>query len=437
MTIHIHDSLTGSKKPLNPLVAGKVGMYVCGVTVYDLCHLGHARVNVVFDTVARYLRHRGYEVNYVRNITDIDDKIILRANERGVDFKELTQEFTQAMHDDCEVLGCESPTVEPTATGHVAHIIALIERLEKAGYTYATDAGDVYYRVRNFDGYGKLSNRSLDDLRAGERVDVDESKEDPLDFVLWKGAKPGEPQWESPWGGGRPGWHIECSAMAGECLGDTFDIHAGGMDLKFPHHENEIAQSEAATGKQFANIWMHNGHYRSPLNYTDDLLDSARASLERLYMTRARAAREATADGSAVPAADQLVERFTQVMDDDFNTPEAVAVLHEIATAINRALDAGEGAAAAALASALDELADTLGLLALESGRFLGTDGAADDVVADGLTRANIETLLENRTTARANKDFAEADRIRDQLDAAGVAIEDVAGGKTSWRLKA
>jgi len=391
MTIQIHDSLTGQKQPLNPLVPGKVGMYVCGVTVYDLCHLGHARVNVVFDTVARYLRHSGHDVNYVRNITDIDDKIILRANERGVDFTELTKEFTQAMHDDCEMLGCESPTNEPTATGHIEHIIAMIKRLEEAGYTYATDAGDVYYRVRNFDGYGKLSNRTLDDLRAGERVDVDESKEDPLDFVLWKSAKPDEPQWESPWGGGRPGWHIECSAMSGECLGDTFDIHAGGMDLKFPHHENEIAQSEAATGKQFANIWMHNGfvqldeekmsksvgnfltirdvlardtdqrrmgevirytilasHYRSPLNYTDDLLDSARASLERLYMTRARAAREATDGGSAGgESVDALVERFKRVMDDDFNTPEAVAVLHEIATAINRALDAGEGAEAA------------------------------------------------------------------------------------------
>jgi cysteinyl-tRNA synthetase len=456
----IHNTLTGDKQPLRPLMPGTVRMYVCGATVYDLCHVGHARVFVVFDMVARYLRHLGLDVHYVRNITDIDDKIIRRAQENGESIRALTDRFIAAMHEDADALGVQRPDHEPRASGHIADIIAMIGTLIDKGYAYAAPNGDVYYAVQRFEGYGRLSHRVIDELRAGERVEVNEAKADPLDFALWKAAKPGEPSWPSPWGEGRPGWHIECSAMSTQCLGNHFDIHGGGYDLIFPHHENEIAQSEAATGEPYVNVWMHNGfvriddekmskslgnfftirdvlaryqpevlrffllgsHYRSALNYSDAALDAAREALTRCYLALDRAGPAA----GAAPDADYLA-RFDAAMQDDFNTPGAIAVLFDLVRDLNRAEQAGR---VAALAATLRHLGAVLGLLQDDPRAFL-RGGAMDAGPSD----ADIDALVQARIDARKARDFARADAIRAQLTEAGILLEDGAGG-TSWRRR-
>ena len=456
--LQIYNTLTRKKEVFTPIEAGKISMYVCGMTVYDLCHLGHARVLVVFDTVTRYLRYSGYEVNYIRNITDIDDKIIARANENGESIGDLTERFIAAMHDDTAALGVLPPSDEPRATRSMPDIISMVQTLVDKGAAYAAENGDVYYDVSTFASYGQLSGKKLEDLRAGERVAVDENKDDPLDFVLWKAAKPGEPSWDSPWGPGRPGWHIECSAMSTCCLGNHFDIHGGGQDLQFPHHENEIAQSEAATGEHFVNLWMHNGfvriddekmskslgnfftvreilkhykgeeiryfvlasHYRSPLNYSDQLLDSARAALNRLYT----ALRGINVSGNVETT--EYSERFNKAMDDDFNTPEAIAVLFELANHVNRERESSPENAVK-LASELKQLANVLGLLESDVESYLQAGaGDADDA-------EKIESLIAQRLTARAEKNWAEADRLRDELQAMSVVLEDK-DGKTIWR---
>ena len=461
--LKIHNSLTRKKEVFQPMEAGKVKMYVCGMTVYDLCHLGHARVLVVFDAITRYLRFTGYDVTYIRNITDIDDKIINRANEKGEDFNDLTARFIDAMHEDAAALGVLPPSAEPRATESMKDIINMIQTLVDKGHAYATqtndNSGDVYYDVSSFESYGKLSGKKLEDLRAGERVAVDERKDDPLDFVLWKAAKPDEPSWDSPWGKGRPGWHIECSAMSTCCLGNHFDIHGGGQDLQFPHHENEIAQSEAATGETFVNFWIHNGfvrindekmskslnnfftvreilklykgeeiryfvlasQYRSPLNYSDQLLDTARTALSRLYNTLR---------GLNVPTDvdkdDPAIATFREAMDDDFNTPEALAVLFDLANQVNRLRDE-DLTAALEKASVLKYLANVLGLLEADPEGFLQTAAGERSGSED------IDGLIEARNTARANKDWAEADRIRGVLDEKGIVLEDK-DGETIWR---
>jgi cysteinyl-tRNA synthetase len=457
--IQIYNSLTRKKEPFTPLQPGKVRMYVCGMTVYDYCHVGHARVMVVFDTVVRYFRARGFEVTYVRNITDIDDKIIKRANENKEDMNALTARFIEAMDEDAERLGVIKPDVEPRATVYMPQIQDMIGKLVKRGLAYQAKNKDVYYHVRKFPDYGALSGKSVDDLRVGARVEVGEEKDDPLDFVLWKSAKPGEPQWASPWGAGRPGWHIECSAMSTNCLGNHFDIHGGGMDLKFPHHENEIAQSEGTTGEKFANTWMHVGfvrvneekmskslgnfftvrevlkqydpevlrvfitasHYRSPLDYSDDNLKAAKSALESLYI----ALRGLPA--APPPAESEWEARFHAAMEDDFNTPEAMAVLFDLARAVNKAR-AESPDRAPALGALLRKLAGVLGLLARDPEQYLrgGAGAGTDD--------ADIEALVEKRTTAKKARNFAEADRIRDDLKARGVILEDAPGGKTVWR---
>ena len=459
MALSIYNTLSKSKDFFTPLVDNKVRMYVCGMTVYDYCHIGHARVMVAFDVVARWLRHRGYELTYVRNITDIDDKIIKRASENGESFQALVGRMIAAMHEDEARLNVLRPDIEPRATDHIAGMHAMIQTLIDKGYAYAPGNGDVYYRVGKFAGYGKLSRRKIEDLKIGARIEVDEAKEDPLDFVLWKGAKPGEPSWESPWGPGRPGWHIECSVMSTCCLGETFDIHGGGPDLVFPHHENEIAQSEAATGKLYANAWMHAGavrvdgekmskslgnfftirevlekyhpevvryllvssHYRSPINYSEDSLREAKGALERFY-NGLKGLPEATPAGG-----ETFVGRFGAAMDDDFNSPEACAVLFDMVREVNR-LRESDLQAAAALAARLKELAGVLGVLQLEPEAFLqaGAEGKVD--------AAEVEALIAARLAARAEKNWAESDRIRDQLTAMGVVLEDGKGG-TTWRL--
>ncbi|OHC65889.1 MAG: cysteine--tRNA ligase, partial [Pseudomonadales bacterium RIFCSPLOWO2_02_FULL_63_210] len=434
-------------------------IYVCGMTVYDFCHIGHARVMVAFDVVTRWLRHRGYEVTYVRNITDIDDKIIRRANDNGEPFEALVERMIAAMHEDEARLNVLRPDQEPRATEHIVGMHQMIQTLIDKGFAYAPGNGDVYYRVGKFVGYGKLSRKKIEDLKVGARIEVDEAKQDPLDFVLWKGVKPGEPSWPSPWGAGRPGWHIECSVMSTCCLGETFDIHGGGPDLVFPHHENEIAQSEAATGKLYANAWMHAGavrvdgekmskslgnfftirevlekyhpevvryllvssHYRSPINYSEDSLKEAKGALERFYNALKGLPEAAPAGGEA------FVERFGAAMDDDFNSPEACAVLFELAREINR-LRESDQQAAAGLAARLKELAGVLGVLQLEPEAFLQA-GAAGKVDA-----AQVEALIAARLQARTEKNWGESDRIRDQLSAMGVVLEDGKGG-TSWRL--
>jgi cysteinyl-tRNA synthetase len=457
--LKIHNTLTRRKEVFTPLEPRKVRMYVCGMTVYDYCHLGHARVMVVFDMVVRYLRHMGYEVTYVRNITDIDDKIIARANDNGEPINALTARFIDAMHADERALGVLPPDIEPRATASVDDIIAMIERLIAREYAYVGANGDVFYAVGKFEGYGRLSGKNIEELRAGERVDVDEAKRDPLDFVLWKMAKPGEPYWESPWGRGRPGWHIECSAMSVCCLGPHFDIHGGGMDLQFPHHENEIAQSEGATGHPFVNVWMHNGfvrvneekmskslgnfftvrevlgryrpevvrffilnsHYRSPLNYCDENLDEAQAALTRLY-TALRGLTIRPCEGIG----EEYRTRFEEAMQDDFNTPLALSVLFELAREINRQ-KAGNVAGAERLAGLMTELAGVTGLLSDDPEAFL-RGGAGEGLDAD-----TIETLIQQRLDARKNKNWAESDRIRDELKAQGIVLEDSAQG-TTWR---
>ncbi len=460
--LHLYNSLTNQKEVFTPIDPGKVRMYVCGMTVYDYCHLGHARVMVVFDVIYRYLKARGYDVTYVRNITDIDDKIIERANQNGETFTTLTRRFIQAMHEDEEALGILPPSLSPRATEHMPNILDMITTLVEKGHAYAADNGDVYYRVTSFSDYGKLSGRNLDDLRAGERVAIDEAKQDPLDFVLWKAAKPQEPAWDSPWGKGRPGWHIECSAMSIHHLGDHFDIHGGGHDLQFPHHENEIAQSEACTGEHFANYWLHNGfirineekmsksldnfftirdvltayrgeeiryymltsHYRSPLNYSTQQLDSARSALDRLYTTLRGLTLTTPLENSA------FEQRFYAAMDDDFNTPEALAVLFELARETNRLRNSGDFQLAAQTGALLKQLANLLGLLTegIESW-FKGSN--SDDSISD----TDIDTLVNKRNTAKTEKNWAEADAIRDQLHSLGVELEDTPDG-TNWRRK-
>lgn len=462
--MHIYNTLTRRKEPFTPLVAGNVSMYVCGMTVYDYCHLGHARVMVAFDVITRYLRYRGYDVTYVRNITDIDDKILKRADENGESISALTERMIHAMHEDEARLSVLPPSHEPRATGHIDDIIAMIETLIEKGFAYAASNGDVYYRVRKFAGYGKLNNRQLDDMRSGARVEVDIHKEDPLDFVLWKAAKPGEASWSSPWGDGRPGWHIECSAMSTCCLGDTFDIHGGGPDLTFPHHENEIAQSEAATGKTYVNTWMHAGavrvnqekmskslgnfftirdvltehdpevvryllvasHYRSPINYSVDSLHEARKSLTRFYTALEGVDASSSSDGDEAGYA----ERFTTAMDDDFNTPEALAVLFDLARDLNRAKSESPEKAQG-LAVELKRLASVLGLLQQVPQTFL--KGAQQQVA---LSDAEIEAKIAQRKEAKANKDFAQADAIRDELASMGIILKDSREG-TTWVIDA
>lgn len=456
----IYNSLTRKKEDLAPIEPGKVRIYVCGITVYDYCHIGHARMILVFDMVVRYLRFRGYEVTYVRNITDIDDKIIQRTRENGETLEQLTGRFIRAMHEDFAALGVTAPDAEPRATAHIGQVIEMIQRLADNGYAYPADNGDVFYDVSAFAGYGRLSGRNTDELRAGVRVDVQEAKDDPLDFALWKAAKPGEPGWDSPWGRGRPGWHIECSAMSTHCLGADFDIHGGGQDLLFPHHENELAQSCGAGSQKFVNVWMHNGfvrvddakmsksqgnfftirevleqyspeairffifssHYRSPLNYSAQHLAEARAGLTRLYT----ALRDLDPGrGAVLPGYRQ---RFEQAMDDDFNTRAAVTLLHEIAGEINR-LEDKTAPRAADLGKTLKELGGVLGLLQLSAADFLHGAGAATAVSAE-----EIETLVAAREQARRKKDYAAADRIRADLAEKGILLEDGAGGGAAWR---
>lgn len=449
--LKLHNTLSRSKQVFEPITAKKVSMYVCGMTVYDFCHLGHARVMVVFDMVARWFRTSGYEVTYVRNITDIDDKIIKRAQENNESIQSLTQRFITAMDEDSAKLGIIRPDIEPRATEHVQGMLDMISQLIEKGFAYQASNGDVFYKVRSFNDYGKLSGKSLEDLRAGERVDVDNHKQDPMDFVLWKSVKPGEPYWESPWGNGRPGWHIECSVMSAAHLGQHFDIHGGGQDLQFPHHENEIAQSEATHGCTMANYWMHNGfirvddekmskslgnfftirevleqydpevvrffilraHYRSPLNYSDKHLDDAKASLTRLYT----ALRGIEVADSAIDWAQPQAAKFKAAMDDDFNTPEAIAVLFELANDLNK----DKSATTAAL---LKQLAAIIGLLQRDPESFMQGETNSD---------LDIEGLIAARIAAKTAKNYAEADRIRKALADAGIVLEDTAQG-TTWR---
>ena len=457
----IYNSLTRRKEKFQPIDPGKVRMYVCGITVYDYCHIGHARMILVFDMIVRYLRFRGYEVNYVRNITDIDDKIINRSLENGEPFNELTGRFIRAMNEDFEALNVLVPDSEPRATDHIEQIIVMISRLLDNGYAYRAENGDVFYDVSEFKDYGKLSGKNIDELRAGIRVDVQEEKTDPVDFVLWKAEKPGEPAWDSPWGRGRPGWHIECSAMSTHCLGDDFDIHGGGQDLRFPHHENEIAQSRGAGSRTFVNMWIHNGfvrvddekmskslgnfftirevmerylpevirffilssHYRSPLNYSDGHLDESRAGLTRLYTSL----RDIDpGEGELDPG---YRERFEQVMDDDFNTRAAVTLFHEIAGEINR-LEDKASEYAARLARTLVRLGGVLGVMQMPPGEFLHAAAGDGDISPEDINR-----LIEERAQAKAAKDYAEADRIRERLTEQGIILEDGPGG-TTWRWK-
>jgi cysteinyl-tRNA synthetase len=456
--LKIHNSLARQKQDFVPIEPGKARMYVCGMTVYDYCHIGHARVMVVFDVIRRWLRASGFDVTYVRNITDIDDRIIKRAAENGESIFDLTARFISFMEEDAAALGTEKPDVEPRATQHVPGMLRIIDMLMRKGLAYRADNGDVYYAVREFDGYGRLSGKTLEDLRAGERVEVDPAKRDPMDFVLWKAAKPGEPAWDSPWGPGRPGWHIECSAMSEHFLGEHFDIHGGGQDLIFPHHENEIAQSEGAHGHTFVNYWVHNGfvrvddekmskslgnfftvrevlarydpevvrlfivraHYRSPLNYSDQHLEDARAGLTRLYTTL----RDTPPATAAIDWNNAYGARFREAMDDDFNTAEATAVLFELASEVNRTHSGAD-------AGLLKGLAGLLGLLQREPSAFL-----QGGVAATGeLSAERIDALIAARAAARKAKDFAEADRIRKELEDAGVLLEDTPKG-TIWRRK-
>ncbi|WP_395142242.1 cysteine--tRNA ligase [Schlegelella aquatica] len=455
MTLSIYNTLTRRVEPFTPIEPHHVRMYVCGMTIYDYCHVGHARMMLVFDVVQRWLKVLGYRVTYVRNITDIDDKIIRRAIERGITIRELTEEMARAMHEDIAALGIEPPTHEPRATQYVPQMLEMIRKLEDKGLAYRASNGDVNFAVRRFPGYGKLSGKSLDQLRAGERVAVGEGKEDPLDFVLWKAAKPTEPdeaKWESPFGRGRPGWHIECSAMSCALLGEHFDIHGGGMDLQFPHHENEIAQSEGATGKPFVNVWMHNGflnvdnekmskslgnfftirdvlkrydgqtlrfamlrtHYRSPFNYSDTSLEDARHGLTRLYTALDTVP---PAEGVGIDWQEPHAARLRAAMNDDFNTPEAIAVLFDLASEVNKTRSPQT-------AGLLKVLAGTLGLLQGAPREFLQGGSGVDE--------AYIQSRIEARSQAKREKNYAEADRIRDELAAQGIVLKDTPTG-TTW----
>ena len=454
MTLSIYNTLSRQPQPLVPREPGQVGLYVCGMTVYDYCHLGHARLMLAFDVVQRWLRASGYKVTYVRNITDVDDKIIRRAAENGETPGELTERFIGFMHEDLGALGVQPPDIEPRATEFIPQMLDIIGLLERNGLAYAADDGDVNFAVRKFPGYGKLSGKSLDDLRAGERVAVADAKRDPLDFVLWKHARPGEPQWASPWGPGRPGWHIECSAMASHTLGRSFDIHGGGPDLIFPHHENEIAQSEGAFAQPFANLWMHCGalrvgdekmskslgnfktirdalrdhdpevlrfflirpHYRHQINFTPEMIGEARASLTRLY----RALDEVMPADGGIDWSEPHAERFKSAMDDDFNTAGAIGVLFDLAAEVNRGKSPQ-------LARQLKGLAGVLGLLQRDPKAFLTGDASSDD-------SARIEARIAERNAAKKARDFAAADQIRAELLAQGIVLEDKPGGLTVWR---
>ncbi len=479
--LKVYNTLSASKEEFIPIHKGKVNMYVCGMTVYDYCHIGHARVLVIFDIISRYLRkiYGSENVNYVRNITDIDDKIIARAIENGEDINALTGRFIAAMHEDADALGVQRPNAEPRATEHMREILQMIETLiEKRVAYHAIDEngnGDVFFQIDQFKTYGKLAKKNLDDLRAGNRVDVDSSKKSPLDFVLWKSAKPGEPSWDSPWGKGRPGWHIECSAMSTQCLGNHFDIHGGGMDLQFPHHENEIAQSEACTGEKFVNYWIHNGfvrvddekmskslgnffiirdvlktyspeviryfilnsHYRSALNYSDENLNKAKSSLTTLYRTLVSC--DGLDNNKPAGLSEELsekaiesntyVQRFMQAMDDDFNTPVAISILFEISHVINKTKDNAEKQTLFYLINYLGEL---LGLLQSDANTFLRGKSSNTDSQSDDLTDEDIEALIEQRKQAKADKNWAECDKIRDTLKEQGIILEDTAEG-TRW----
>ncbi len=490
MTLRVYNTMSGKKEEFQSLVPGKVGMYVCGVTVYDYCHIGHARANIVFDIVYRYLQYRNYDVTYVRNYTDVDDKIIARANERGITSQELSEEFIRAFDEDMAALGLRKPTHEPKATEHIAQIITLVEKLIDKGLAYES-AGDVYYIVDKFPSYLKLSKRNMEEMQAGARITPGEQKRNPMDFALWKAAKPGEPSWASPWGAGRPGWHIECSAMSSTLLGTTFDIHGGGRDLIFPHHENEIAQSEGASGKLFVKYWLHNGfvnvnqekmskslgnfftirdilksydpeivrffiltaHYRSPIDFSDQNLEESRIGLSRFYEALAQldkvlakadtnAEQGGLSDALAEPIERlvQLEERFRSAMDDDFNTALAIGHMFDAVRALNRILAEENnlnGQLQAILGKGRDDLlrlGDVLGLFGSEPAAWLAR--SAQEGLADaGLSEADIETLIVERRDARANRDFARADQIRDELLAKGVLLLDSPEG-TTWKMK-
>jgi cysteinyl-tRNA synthetase len=469
--LKIYNSLTRAKETFTPIFAGKVGMYVCGMTVYDYCHVGHARVMVVFDVVKRWLVAGGFDTTYVRNITDIDDRIIKRAAENNEPIEKLTARFIEAMHQDAAALGVQKPDIEPRATANVPRMVTLIAALIDKGLAYPAQNGDVYYSVHGFPGYGKLSGKTLDELRAGERVEVDANKRDPLDFVLWKSAKPGEPAWDSPWGKGRPGWHIECSAMSERYLGNHFDIHGGGQDLQFPHHENEIAQSEGANQSKFVNYWMHNGfvrvdnekmskslgnfftvrevrakydpevirffiiraHYRSPINYSDQHLDDAKHALTRLYT----ALKDYQVEAGKIDWGNPYAQRFREAMDDDFNTPEAVAVLFDLANELNKSRSARDAALLKSLAGILGLLQrDPLTFLQGEVTGRLNVTEEPDKSEAAGvvsLSREWIQSQIDAREAARKRKDFAEADRIRNELLNLGIVLEDTPQ-VTTWR---
>ena len=482
MSLTLYNSLTDRKEPFQPLHDKKVGMYVCGVTVYDRCHIGHARSLVVFDTLYRYLRYKGFEVTYVRNFTDVDDKIIKRANERGISTKELSEENIAYFYEDTDPLGILRPTHEPRATEHISEIIRLVKTLEEKGFAYEVD-GDVYFSVSKFPEYGKLSKKNIDELQSGARIAVDERKKDPLDFALWKASKPGEPAWDSPWGKGRPGWHIECSAMSMSLLGETFDIHGGGKDLIFPHHENEIAQSEAATGKPFVRTWVHNGfvnihaekmskslgnvlsiqeildryhpevlrifllgaHYRSPINFDEAYLDSTRASLERVYRTLQEVDGWLTEQGETgvddVPEeVAESVRAVEAAMDDDLNTPKALGILYPMVHTLQRLTqDAklkGEPSPAVirAVRREIGRMGDLFGIFQSEPERFFEIQGGLDRKKLS-LPPEEIEALIRKRAEARKKRDFKTADAIRDDLAAKGIVLEDGPQG-TTWRVK-
>ncbi len=456
--LKIYNSLTKQKEEFKPITPGKVTLYACGVTTYDFCHMGNARTLIAFDMVVRYFRYVGFDVNYVRNITDVDDKIIKRVHETGEEYYGFVQRYIDIMHDDLKSLGAIVPDKEPRATQFMSQIIRMIQQLLDAGYAYVGGNGDVFYNVRHFKNYGKLSCRDLDKMRAGLRIEVSENKKDPLDFVLWKMAKPDEPLWESPWGKGRPGWHIECSAMSTDTLGETIDIHGGGADLLFPHHENEIAQSEGVSGKLFVHTWMHvgylqidktkmsksvgnfftirdvlknfsgevaryfllSGHYRSPLNYSEYALKQAHQSLESLYI----ALRDITP--TKAPSDTEFEKKFRDAMNDDFNTPQAFAVLFDIAHEINRVRETDMKQAQSYVAL-LKQLGGVLGFLQQDPPTFLQK--------TDSISAEEIEKLIQERHQARAKKDWATADNIRNTLLKRGIVLEDK-GDQTLWRNK-
>ncbi len=481
MSLRIYNTLKGRKESFEPLVPGKVGMYVCGVTVYDYCHIGHARANIVFDIIYRYLLYSGYDVTYVRNYTDVDDKIINRANERGIPSQQLAEEFIQAFDEDMDALGLRKPTHEPKATEYIAQIIAMVTTLIDKGMAYEA-GGDVYYSVEKFPEYLKLSKRHMEEMLAGARIVPGEQKHNPMDFALWKTAKPGEPSWDSPWGPGRPGWHIECSAMSSSLLGETFDIHGGGRDLIFPHHENEIAQSEGATGKPFVKYWLHNGfvninqekmskslgnfftirdilkiydpeivrffiltaHYRSPIDFSDQNLKESQGGLSRLYEALQAGALAVAGTPESVGTcgeAAQLETQFRTAMDDDFNTALAISHLFEGARTINRLIaekkfrkKADKVATVRGLHDKLLALGEVLGLFQSDPGQWLKQQ-SLKGLATLGLTEAEIDTLIEERLRARQAKDFARADQIRDELAEKGVELLDSPQG-TTWKIK-